>query len=176
MHAGVDLRVERFATGARAAARLLWDAHAAAAPRATRLNHPGQVLLRYDLLTRLAAAGINRFRVFPADAPAAAEVFQRVDVEQRGRRLPSGERGLRRILPGPTGVEDVGRGEGGVAGGDADLPGVHDVHRQLHLEGRQLGGLEGAAHLAGEVHRHDLVDTLALERAVEVGEQGRRRT
>jgi hypothetical protein len=68
----------------RAAARLLWDAHAAGAPQAARLNDPGRVLLRYDLLTRLAAEGINRFRVFPADAPGAAMPYP-VFVRERDR-------------------------------------------------------------------------------------------
>src|SRR5687768_11579932 len=34
-------------------ARLLWDTHASQAPDAHRLNDPGRVLLRFDLLTRL---------------------------------------------------------------------------------------------------------------------------
>ena len=48
-------------------ARLLWAGHAVGAPHAVRLNQPGRVLLRFDLLTRLHEHGINSFRVYPAD-------------------------------------------------------------------------------------------------------------
>ena len=52
-------------------AQLLWSAHATNAPAARRLNDPGRVLLRFELLTRLHAEGINSFRVFAADSDEA---------------------------------------------------------------------------------------------------------
>jgi hypothetical protein len=45
----------------------LWDAHAAAAPHAPRLNDPRRALLRFELLQRLWEQGLNRFRVYRVD-------------------------------------------------------------------------------------------------------------
>ena len=44
----------------------IWDAHAAAAPTAARLNDPRRVLLRFPLLTVLHEQGVNAYRVFRA--------------------------------------------------------------------------------------------------------------
>jgi hypothetical protein len=53
----------------------LWDAHAAAAPHVPRLNDPRRVLLRYELLDRLHAEGLNRFRVYRVDQADEVERF-----------------------------------------------------------------------------------------------------
>ena len=45
----------------------LWDAHAAAAPHAPRLNDPRRTLLRFELLQQLWEQGLNRFRVYRVD-------------------------------------------------------------------------------------------------------------
>lgn len=58
--------LDRLTPGQREAAALMHDALAARAPGAPRLNDPRRVLLRFDLLTRLHAAGINRYRVHRA--------------------------------------------------------------------------------------------------------------
>ena len=58
----------------------LWDAHATVAPQIPRLNDPRRVLLRFELLERLAAAGLNRFRVYrihQADEVSRFPVFIR---------------------------------------------------------------------------------------------------
>ncbi|HEV8397373.1 MAG TPA: hypothetical protein VGQ37_23980 [Vicinamibacterales bacterium] len=46
---------------------VLWDAHAAAAPHAPRLNDPRRALLRFELLQRLWEEGLNTFRVYRTD-------------------------------------------------------------------------------------------------------------
>jgi len=59
---------------------VLWDAHAAAAPRSPRLNDPRRTLLRFELLQRLCEEGLNRFRVYridQADEVARFPVFIR---------------------------------------------------------------------------------------------------
>ena len=58
----------------------LWDAHAEAAPQMPRLNDPRRVLLRFELLERLAAEGLNRFKVYrvhQADQVTRFPVFVR---------------------------------------------------------------------------------------------------
>jgi hypothetical protein len=53
----------------------LWDAHAAAAPHMPRLNDPRRVLLRFELLQRLSAEGLNRFNVYRTDQAAEVTRF-----------------------------------------------------------------------------------------------------
>ena len=46
----------------------LWDSHARAFPAAARLNDPRKVMLRFELLARLHALGMNDFAVYHAEA------------------------------------------------------------------------------------------------------------
>jgi hypothetical protein len=81
----------------------LWDAHAAAAPGVPRLNDPRRVLLRFELLDRLAREGLNRFRVYrtdQADEVARFPVFVRHIHRHNGpaTRLVTSRDDLRRVL------------------------------------------------------------------------------
>jgi hypothetical protein len=81
----------------------LWDAHAAAAPRACRLNDPRRALLRFELLHRLWQEGLNSFRVYPvdeADAVTRFPVFVRHRYRHNGpsTRLVHNHDELRRVV------------------------------------------------------------------------------
>jgi hypothetical protein len=53
----------------------IWDAHAAAAPQAPRLNDPRRVLLRFELLQRLWEEGLNTFKVYRTDQADQVSAF-----------------------------------------------------------------------------------------------------
>ena len=81
----------------------MWDAHAAAAPQAPRLNDPRRVLLRFELLQRLWEEGLNTFRVYrteQADQVSAFPVFVRHIHRHNGpaTRLVRTPDDLRRVL------------------------------------------------------------------------------
>jgi len=59
----------------RQATAYIWDEHARAAPRARRLNDPRRALLRFDLLRRLKAEGLNSFGVYRHDEIDAISRF-----------------------------------------------------------------------------------------------------
>jgi hypothetical protein len=90
------------------------------------------------------------------DTTTTPEVLQGVDVEQgRGRRgLPASRLGD--LGAACTGVPGLGSRHHREAGADADLPRVDGVHRHRRPAAGELGGLEGAAEVAGQVHGHDL--------------------
>jgi hypothetical protein len=58
--------LDRLTANQREAAAVWHDALAARAPDAPRLNDPRRVVMRFELLTKLHAAGLNSFRVFRA--------------------------------------------------------------------------------------------------------------
>ena len=58
--------LDRLTDGQREVVAAIWDAHAHAAPHATRLNDPRRVLLRFPLLKALHEQGLNSYRVFRA--------------------------------------------------------------------------------------------------------------
>ena len=58
--------LDRLTANQREAAAVRHDALAARAPDAPRLNDPRRVVMRFELLTTLHAAGLNSFRVFRA--------------------------------------------------------------------------------------------------------------
>ena len=110
-----------------------------------------------------------------ADAAAATEVLQGVDVEQRRGRPGAGERGALGLLGRPPAsrtsaavstanpvaipswsVSTVSTGSGRLAGGE-------------------LGGLEGAAHLARQVDREHRLGAGGVRASVGVEEHRRRR-
>jgi hypothetical protein len=67
----------------------IWDAHAAAAPTAARLNDPRRTLLRFELLQALHQLGINRFRAWRAtdlDHVNRFPVFVRRESDHKGPR------------------------------------------------------------------------------------------
>ena len=71
----------------------------------------------------------------------------------RRRTAPSPQRRAPRAAAAASrdraaGVEDVGRAQRGVPGGDADLPGVDDGDRHGRVPRGEQGRLVGAAHLA----------------------------
>jgi hypothetical protein len=81
----------------------VWDAHAAAAPHLPRLNDPRRVLLRFELLHRMAEVGLNAFRVYRTDQVDEIErfpVFVRHIHRHTGpsTRLVRGHDDLRRVL------------------------------------------------------------------------------
>lgn len=76
--------IDQLSTVQRDAVARIWDAHAAAAPAAVRLNDPRRVLLRFDLLTRLHQMGLNSFNVYPAKRPDEVQRFP-VFVRHRSR-------------------------------------------------------------------------------------------
>ena len=79
---------------------------------------------------------------------------RRTATSRRGA-APAG--GLGRLLGAdPPRVEHVGGRQRGEPGRHPDLPAVDGVHRHRGVPRRQLRGLEGAAHLAGQVDRDDL--------------------
>ena len=110
-----------------------------------------------DLQQRLHRQRAAEQRRGGADPAPAAEVLQRVHVEQRGAgRGPAlGRRG--RILHRAPLADRVRGRQRGVPRRHADLPAVHAHHPHRGVPGRELGRLEGAAHLPGDVHRHDLL-------------------
>jgi hypothetical protein len=59
----------------RQAAAYIWDEHARVAPQARRLNDPRRALLRFDLLRRLHADGLNTFSVYRHDEIDAISRF-----------------------------------------------------------------------------------------------------
>ena len=59
----------------RETAARIWDAHAVIAPNVPRLNDPRRVLLRFDLLTRCTARGVNGYRVYRAHQVDEVERF-----------------------------------------------------------------------------------------------------
>lgn len=81
----------------------VWEQLAKEPARARALNDPRRALRRYDLLARLHAEGINRFRSLRASEPLEAlrfPVFLRAECEHTGALTPllPDERTLRRAL------------------------------------------------------------------------------
>ena len=111
-----------------------------------------------------------------ADATSSTEVLQGVDVEQRLRRRCPLPCCLGRLLGRGSLVERRGGRLDGEAGAHPEVPTVDAVHRDRAVPSGQLGGLEGARHLAGQVHRHDRLGARLGQRLVGAEEHLRCRT
>ena len=146
------------------------------AQRPRRGAHPLEVRhpTVLDPQERLHGEGTAEQRGGRPDPAAPPEVLQGVDVEQRGRPLGPPPRRGGRLVDRPAGVEDVGRAQRGVPGGDADLPRVDHGDGQRRVAGGEQGGLVGAAHVARQVDRQHGVGAVRGGLLVHL-EQGRGR-
>ena len=144
--------------------------------RASRGPHPleGRDPALGDLQQRLHGERAADQRGGGADPATAAEVLERVHVEQGAAPRGPFPRRRRGVGGGTARVHHVGGRQGGVPGRHPDLPAVHRYDGHGGLAGGELSRLEGPAHLRGQVHGHDLRGTGARTLLVDL-EQGRRR-